>query len=99
VVDGPVSVRGWPPGTFQRRTAHDGQMRAGRDRAFVATMAALVAVRAAVVGGVALMFLWVAGAIPVGWLLLALVPVVVFGALMAVGYVRLSRQPARRGRS
>jgi hypothetical protein len=67
----------------------------GRDRAFVVVLAVFAGVRAGLVGGVVLTFLYLAGALPVRALVGYLVVVLVLAALMAVGYLRLARRAGR----
>ena len=67
----------------------------GRDRAFVVVLAVFAGVRAGLVGGVVLAFLYLAGAVPVRALVGYLVVVLVLAVLMAVGYLRLARRAGR----
>jgi hypothetical protein len=58
-------------------------------------LAVFAGVRAGLVGGVVLAFLYLAGAVPVRALVGYLVVVLVLAVLMAVGYLRLARRAGR----
>jgi hypothetical protein len=70
-------------------------MPADRDRSVVFTMAALVALRAALIGGISLMFLYLAGAVSAKVLALAIVPLFVIALLLLLAHVRLARKAGR----
>jgi len=66
-----------------------------RDRAIVVTVIALVVLRSALLGGVALMFLYLAGALSGRAFAAGLAVLVVLGVLMGAGHLRLARRAGR----